>query len=345
MGRRPCRPAGRSWYAPEPDYHGPDRFSYTVEDGRGLTASAAVDVTILPVNDPPEAVGVIPDQSLEVGDPPVTIDLMPYFRDRDGDALSYAAVTSDPVVTVTLDGAGLTLGGVDRGTAAVTVTAHDSGGLTAVQTFAVMVSDRQVRGVLEDTLAAMGRGRLASARSTLGRRVETAGRERPRVMVAGYAVPLGLGEAAAAGRAAAERLFLGTGAGTSLSSGGSPGFRPMSALRRLRPMSALRRLRPMSALRRLRPMSTGVSSHGVPGGAPLDIGGPPLGFDSARVGSREPALSMFGSGGRTEFLLPLGGQEEGADGIIGGAGSWTVWGQGGRAVVRRRTFRGRELRG
>ena len=60
-------PGGES-STPQPDYHGSDRFAYTVGDGKGLTAGAAVDATVLPVNDPPEAVGAIPDQQLEVGD-------------------------------------------------------------------------------------------------------------------------------------------------------------------------------------------------------------------------------------------------------------------------------------
>ncbi len=54
-------------YAPEADYHGPDRFVYTVSDGNGGTAEAEVVVAVASVNDPPEAVGAIPDQSLDEG--------------------------------------------------------------------------------------------------------------------------------------------------------------------------------------------------------------------------------------------------------------------------------------
>ena len=60
--------AGAVEYTPEPDYHGSDRFTYAVGDGSGLTAQAAVEVTVQPVNDPPQAIGVIPDQTLEAGD-------------------------------------------------------------------------------------------------------------------------------------------------------------------------------------------------------------------------------------------------------------------------------------
>ena len=204
---------GAVLYTPAADYHGPDRFSYTVEDAGGLTASAFVEVTVVPVNDAPEAIGTIPEQFLEIGDPPVTLDLTPYFRDREGDPLTYGVRASNPAVTATLSGAIVTVSGVNRGTASVAVTAQDPAGGTAMHTFAARVSDQRVRVVLEDALAAMGRGHLASARSTLGRRVRSAGRERPRVTLAGYQVPLGFGPLAAAGRAAAERWLFSTAAG------------------------------------------------------------------------------------------------------------------------------------
>ena len=66
--------AGAVEYTPEPDFHGTDRLTYVVGDGSGLTARAAVEVTVLPVNDPPLATGVIPDQTLDVGDGPAVLD-------------------------------------------------------------------------------------------------------------------------------------------------------------------------------------------------------------------------------------------------------------------------------
>ena len=130
-------------------------------------------MTVLPVNDAPEAVGVIPDQTLEEGGGPLTVDLTPYFTDVDGDALSYAAVSSDEsAVTVTVAGATLTLSPFVTGTATVTVTASDPNGLTAVRTFGVSVGDGLVREVLTDALAALGRAHLSSARFVIGRRLE-----------------------------------------------------------------------------------------------------------------------------------------------------------------------------
>ena len=43
-------------YTPDPNYHGSDSFSYTISDGQGGTDTAAVNVTVNPVNDPPTAV-------------------------------------------------------------------------------------------------------------------------------------------------------------------------------------------------------------------------------------------------------------------------------------------------
>ena len=216
--------AGTVEYTPEPDYHGSDRFTYVVGDGTGLTAQAAVAVTVLPVNDPPQALGVIPDQTLEAGDGPASLDLSPYFNDRDGDPLSYTAVAAASAVALNLAGAALTLTVAHPGAATVTVTAEDPGGLTATQAFLVTTTDRQARGVVEDTLAAMGRGHLASARATLGRRVEATGREESRVTVAGLQVPLGKGGAAGAGRAVAERWVTGVAGGMPLPSAGWNGM-------------------------------------------------------------------------------------------------------------------------
>ncbi len=160
-------------YSPDLNWYGTDRFSYTIADPGGLTASATVTMTVLPVNDAPEAVGVIPDQALEEGGGAAEVDLTPYFTDVDGDELSYTAVSSDEsAVTVAVMGATLTLSPVVTGTATVTVTASDPDGLTAVQTFGVSVGDSLVREVLTDALAALGRAHLSSARIAIGRRLE-----------------------------------------------------------------------------------------------------------------------------------------------------------------------------
>ncbi len=159
-------------YVPDPNYHGPDRFTYVVADMDGLADTASVEVTVTPVNDGPAAVGTIPDQALDEGGGEVTVELTPFFSDIDGDALAYSAESSDAeVVTATVSGATLVLAPVVYGDAVVTVTATDPGGLAATQRVAVGVSDRAAREVLNDAFAAMARSYLSSARMTLQRRV------------------------------------------------------------------------------------------------------------------------------------------------------------------------------
>ncbi len=159
-------------YVPDPNYHGPDRFTYVVADADGLADTASVEVTVISVNDGPEAVGVIPDQMLDEGGDGVTVELTPFFTDIDGDPLAFSAETSDAdVVTAAVSGTELVLVPVAYGDATVTVTATDPGGLAATQRVTVGVSDRAARAVLSDAFAAMARSYLSSARMTLERRV------------------------------------------------------------------------------------------------------------------------------------------------------------------------------
>ena len=178
-------------YVPAQNFHGTDRFTYIASDGDGLMDSATVTVTVSPVNDAPVATGTIPEQLLDEGGNPVSLDLSPYFSDVDGGALSYRAESSDTdVVTVAVLGSQLTLTPVVYGTAVVSVTAEGPGGLTATQTFAAGVDDRPVRAILQDTLAAMARSHLSSARMTLGRRAVSGVGEQSLLSVAGRRIPL-----------------------------------------------------------------------------------------------------------------------------------------------------------
>ena len=213
---------GRVTYTPEADFHGLDSFAYVASDGRGLTDTASVEVTVLPVNDAPTAVGSIPDQALDEGGGGVRVDLSPYFGDVDGDALTYGARSSDTgVVLAEVAGAVLTLTPVVYGSATVTVTAEDPAGLGATQSVRVGVSDRPQRAILGNVLAATARGHLASLRAALGRRMAAGPCEASRLAVMGRPVPLRRTEAATmlgqlvsgARSAAAAALGLGEGAG------------------------------------------------------------------------------------------------------------------------------------
>ena len=91
-------------------------------------------------NQAPGAVDNIADQDMIQGDADAVLDVSPYFRDGDGGKLTFAAVSSDEsVATVVVSGSTVTVKPVSSGSAAVTVTATDPGGLSATQRFRVYV--------------------------------------------------------------------------------------------------------------------------------------------------------------------------------------------------------------
>lgn len=71
----------------------------------------------------------------------VSVDVSSNFRDPDGDALTISATSSDPgIAGAQTDGPNVTVTGVAPGTATITVTARDTGGLTATQQLGVTVN-------------------------------------------------------------------------------------------------------------------------------------------------------------------------------------------------------------
>ena len=124
-------------YAPELNWHGTDRFTYTVSDAGGLTATSTVTVTVLPVNDPPEAVD---DEAETPEDTPTVIDVLSNDRDPDGDRLRIASVgAAEHGTAIVSDGVRyapeLNWHGTDR----FTYTVSGEGGLTATATVTVTV--------------------------------------------------------------------------------------------------------------------------------------------------------------------------------------------------------------
>ena len=106
-------------------------------DPGGLSAKQNFAVTI--PNRAPETVDRIADRTMFVGDA-VTVDATAYFTDPDGEPLVYEAVTSDPAkasvgVTETI----VAVAGEAIGSATITVSATDPGGLSAEQSFRVEV--------------------------------------------------------------------------------------------------------------------------------------------------------------------------------------------------------------
>ncbi len=105
-------------------------------------------------NQPPRAVGTIPDQILTRGHT-TTVDVSAYFDDAEAGTLTYQVATSNAaVVTISITGSVVTLTAASVGAVAVVVTAIDSGGLAAQQGFEVAVPAPPLVGLAADNLAA-----------------------------------------------------------------------------------------------------------------------------------------------------------------------------------------------
>jgi sugar lactone lactonase YvrE len=95
-------PPALTW-SPAPNYHGPDSFTFVVNDGNGDSGPATVSLTVRPVNDAPLAIA----QTLEVDeDNPLAVTLA--GTDVENDPLSYVIVTGPAHGTVTGTGAART---------------------------------------------------------------------------------------------------------------------------------------------------------------------------------------------------------------------------------------------
>ena len=124
----------------------------TATDPGGLSATQTFTVTVEAANRAPEAVDSIPPQTLAPGDT-VHLDLSSHFSDPDGDELTYSATTSAAeVATAAVSGSQVAVAGVAPGTATVTITASDPGGLTATQTTDVTVATANRAPVAEGTI-------------------------------------------------------------------------------------------------------------------------------------------------------------------------------------------------
>ena len=109
----------------------------TASDPFGGTVSQTLAVR---TNSAPTVAQPIPPQVVALGATSEPLDLAAYFRDPDGDPLTYAAESDDPeVMTAAVAGARFTVTGVAAGTALVTVTARDPYDAAASQRVTVTV--------------------------------------------------------------------------------------------------------------------------------------------------------------------------------------------------------------
>ena len=126
---------------------GSTTVTVTASDG-SLTATQRFTVQVQskpstqPVNQPPVAIGTIAPQTLTVDGAARGGNISSYFRDPDGNTLTYTARSDDTnVVRASMSSADLTLTPVRAGSTTVTVTASD-GSLTATQRFTVQVQSK-----------------------------------------------------------------------------------------------------------------------------------------------------------------------------------------------------------
>ena len=119
--------------------------------GTALVTVVATDVTGLEArqgfqlvvpNRPPVAIGTIPQLELSAGDS-ATVDVTAHFTEPDGQQLSFDfSVSDESVVSSSATGSVVTLVAQAKGSATLTVTATDPGGLTATQSFRATVPNR-----------------------------------------------------------------------------------------------------------------------------------------------------------------------------------------------------------
>lgn len=93
-------------YQPAAGFSGTDSFTYTVVDSGGLTATAAVVVNVLTVNDPPEANN---DSVSTLENTPVEVAVLTNDTDPEGDALTITQIGTPANGSVTDNGNGVIL--------------------------------------------------------------------------------------------------------------------------------------------------------------------------------------------------------------------------------------------
>ena len=133
-------------YTPKADYAGPDSLVFQVDDGRGGTARATVNITVKPLDDPP----IANDDTITTGrNQPATRKVLDNDSDPDGDPLTITAVTQPSNGAVTTDGQTVTYTPNEDFTGSDSFTCTISDGTsTDTSTVTVRVRERLPRAAL-----------------------------------------------------------------------------------------------------------------------------------------------------------------------------------------------------
>ncbi|HEY7732053.1 MAG TPA: cadherin-like domain-containing protein, partial [Gaiellaceae bacterium] len=143
-------------YTPDPNFNGPDSFTYRIADPIGNTDTATVTVDVTPVNDDPSATD--DTATVDQGSVDNDVDVLANDSDLDGDALQVTAV-SDPANGSAQIGAGggsvlYTPDPPFSGADSFTYTVSDGDGGTATATVSVAVEAPET-GTIEVVLDAL----------------------------------------------------------------------------------------------------------------------------------------------------------------------------------------------
>lgn len=137
-----------------------------------------VDVFKVYVETAPQVVSQIDDVSLQIGGEPFSLNVAEYFVDDDGDMLAYSFNFDGNAAITSVDGASLSLTPSVHGTTVVTVTATDTAGRSASQSFKTIVSNSEIKAAGTEALSSVGRQMISSVANAIGSRVENKDSER-----------------------------------------------------------------------------------------------------------------------------------------------------------------------
>ena len=128
---------GTITFTPNPDFNGTATVTYRITDGNGGFSTATAVITVTAVNDAPNGTPIPDQQNLDSD--AVNQGTALYFRDRDGDTLTYSAINlplglslnaTTGVITGAIDSAASQVNG---GIYSVQIIATDPSGATATQ--------------------------------------------------------------------------------------------------------------------------------------------------------------------------------------------------------------------